>query len=225
MLRVGLVPFLNVAPFWDIPYKIIFAPPAELNKMMRNQKLDVAFCSSIEYLYGNYERVSNLGLAAHGQIKSVNLYLKGEIDQAHIRLDPKSEAANALLKILCPNARFSDSGDSFLIIGDEALRKPHVEGFRTIDLAQWWFEKTALPFVFALFIKQKGIDSAPLEKALLSSLSRFTPKIEALAKEHHFPKKTLIDYFSLCHYKLGLKDEQGLNTFYDCQRNLHNHCI
>lgn len=223
-MRVGLVPFLNVAPLSDIPYDITYAVPSKLNLMMRNKELDVAFCSSVEYFEGNYERVQGLGLAAHQAIKSVNLYLQGPLDHAKIRLDPSSATSNALLQILCEGrATFDEKGTSHLLIGDAALKQPCKEGFETIDLASWWYEKTRLPFVFALFIKQKGVDTAELEEALFASLKRFGPQIDDLAKEHGLAKKQLIDYFNLCHYQLGPLEEQGLEYFHECQRDLLKH--
>ncbi|MCH9611097.1 MAG: Chorismate dehydratase [Chlamydiales bacterium] len=223
-MRVGLVPFLNVAPFAHIPFEIIYEVPSKLNLMMRQGELDAAFCSSIEVLQGDYERLPHLGLAARGSIMSVNLYLKGPLESASIRLDPKSSTANCLLQILCDGqATFSDQGESFLLIGDDALRQRHIEGFRTIDLAAWWFEKTGLPFVFALFLKQKGVDSRELEQALVESIKGFGDEIDALATQQNFPKKVLVDYFNLCHYQLDDQDERGLQHFFECKRDLlHN---
>ena len=118
-MRVGLVPFLNVAPFRDIPFEITYAVPTVLNRLMREKKLDVAFCSSIELCHGAYERLPGLGLAARGAIRSVNLYLKDELAEARIRLDPRSETSNALLRLLCGNTvTFCNEGESFLLICD-----------------------------------------------------------------------------------------------------------
>ena len=218
-MRIGLVPFLNVAPFADIPYDIIYDVPSRLNRMMRHGELDVAFSSSAEYFEGEYDRLGNLGLAARGAIRSVNLYLKGKLDGARIFLDPKSATSNALLKILCGNqikiVPTREEADGFLVIGDEALKQPSIEGYQTIDLATWWFEKTQLPFVFALFIKQKGLETKHLEDALHTSLENFSQKIPNLAQEERFPEKALREYFDLCHYKLGPEEEKGLQEFHD----------
>ena len=196
--------------------------------MMRSGELDVAFCSSVEYFEGDYERLPGLGLAAHKEIRSVNLYLRGPLDGAEIRLDPKSATSNALLRILCEErATFIEeskgSGGNFLMIGNEALKHGQIEDYQTIDLATWWFEKTGLPTVFALFIKQKGLDTIHLEQALHASLDRFGPQIDQLAAKHNFPKKVLIDYFGLCHYRLGPFEEKGLEHFHECQRDLFQH--
>ncbi len=217
-MRVGLAPFLNTAPFADLPFDIIYRPPAELNRLMRAGELDCALCSSIEYYESHYDRVDCFGLAARGAIKSVNLYIKGSIEGARICLDPKSETSNALLQILCPNIKIVSHKEAtgFILIGDDALRKPVIDGYKTIDLASLWYERTGLPFVFALFIKQKGLRSEKLETAISHLLSQFPKKIALVAKEEHFPEKALREYFNLCHYRLGREDEQGLKEFYDC---------
>jgi len=217
-MKVGLAPFLNTAPFADLPFDIIYRPPSELNRLMRAGELDCALCSSIEYTESRYDRIGSFGLAARGAIKSVNLYIKGPIEGARICLDPKSGTSNALLQILCPNISIAshEEANGFILIGDDALRKPTVEGYKTIDLASLWYERTGLPFVFALFIKQKGLATEEMEAAISHLLSQFPKKIELVAKEERFPEKALREYFDLCHYRLGHEDEQGLKEFYDC---------
>ena len=221
-MRVGLVPFLNAAPFSQLEHELIYAPPTMLNTMMLNGELDCALTSSIVPLDGKIERIPHLGLATKSEIRSVNLYLRGPLEGASLCLDPRSGTSNLLLEILTEDHKVSfttdqSSADGFILIGDDALKQQHIPGYETIDLAKWWVEKTSLPFVFALFTKQIGIDTSPMEEelyAIIDSVDSFLPK---LAKREDFPEKDLREYFDLFTYKLGPDEERGLNYFYECK--------
>ncbi|MFN0065785.1 MAG: menaquinone biosynthesis protein [Chlamydiales bacterium] len=232
-LRLGLVNYLNVSPFKEINYPIYYDVPSRLNQLLQEGQLDIAFASSVTYLLGDFDCLPGFGLASHGAIDSVFLYLKeGEkLDGASLFLDPASATGNMLLRLLCAyywkvEPRFVQSKEEcvgFVKIGDWALRRPHINGYRTIDLGLSWFEATNLPFVFALFITQKGLrerasnELAELENKLSFSLESFMHnlphRVEHLAKTTHLPGEKLASYFKLCHYRIGSKEREGLHHF------------
>lgn len=234
-MKIGFVKFLNAVPFTEISRDVIYDIPSKINALLREKKLDVAFASSIEYLRGDYEYLPGICLAAHGSVGSVHFYLrKGcSLEGAAIHLDPASATSNTLFKILVERywkckVRYVESQeecDGFIKIGDEALIYPSIVGYETYDLSTLWNEMTHLPFVFALFIKQKGLDTTELERELNFSLERFINNfhhnIDAIAKRSGLPRSLLETYYKQCHYRLGPKELEGLKRFGELENELH----
>lgn len=232
-MKIGVVKFLNAIPFTGIPYELTYDLPSKLNLMLKQKKLDVAFASSATYFQGEYDYLPGLCLAARGKIGSVHLYLPDnkKIESSKIYLDPASNTGNALFMLLVKHywktkvqiVPTKEKSEGFILIGDSALYQPHILGYRTFDLASLWYEMTSLPFVFALFIKQKGLDTQKLEADLSFSLERFINRfpqnIEKLAATYQVAYSQLFSYFKNCYYRLGEKEKAGLKLFEELYSN------
>jgi chorismate dehydratase len=207
-LRIGKIPFINLMPIFHIletevapdKYEYITGFPSELNRMLRQGKLDISPSSSIEYLRDRdlYDYIEGHSISARGQVKSILLISRvpmESLDGHEIFMTHQSETSIALLKILlekfyCYNCSYTitdvaaqealQKHSAFLAIGDEALataKDAHFietaskgapyrvctidqQVFYVYDLSQLWYERTALPFVFALWTIKKELSNS-----------------------------------------------------------------
>ena len=243
-LQVGCVEYINTLPF-HLPFKLkkisssaefTFAIPAQLNNLLRQNKLDSALTSCIEYLDGDYTLLPGFGMAGQRKILSVNLYTKSappSLNGARIGLTHHSATSIALLKVLCHhywktkpcfeplkrNEPFSNY-TAFLLIGDEALKKQTIPGFQTIDLGAIWYEMTGLPFVFAVFLFRKKIEAnkiaifqEEMSRALDWSDSNRQIVVKEALKQCPLSPELTHQYFSLLQHRLEEKEMEGLNLF------------
>lgn len=80
------------------------------------------------------------------------------------------------------------TGESFLLIGDEALRYRKLNnGKKAYDLANLWYQNTGLPFVFALWIVRREITNSENE---------LYPKYIQLKDRLLYARKKCREYFS-----------------------------
>src|SRR5580658_7899959 len=101
--KVGSVPYLNAVPLTrGLEEQILFAPPAELARLLRRDELDAALVSLTEVLLNDrYDILDGIAVASLGEVKSVFLAHRGplaEIKQIHC--DTASLSSVNLLKIL-----------------------------------------------------------------------------------------------------------------------------
>jgi chorismate dehydratase len=205
-LRIGKIQYANLFPIFhyldkrcDISrYRFIKGVPSHLNKLLREDKLDISPSSSIEYLRNKskYLLLPCFSISSFGPIKSILLFSKyplNELDGKLIAVSSESETSSMLLKIILKdflslNCRFKSVNDrsvkkalstfsAVLLIGDTALveaNKLSSSGNRhtvpgIYDLGELWYKYTGLPFVFALWVvKNKTIQ---LKKELVKTLS------------------------------------------------------
>ncbi|NGX54152.1 MAG: Chorismate dehydratase [Chlamydiae bacterium] len=243
MLKVGFVDYINTLPLSaafrlnqiKTDAELTYAIPSTLNSLLSNEKLDMSLVSSVEYLDGDYTYLP-YGIIAHKNILSVNLYIRDELSDGVIALTHHSATSISLLKLLCsqfwkikpsfiPLDRTKELSEypAFLLIGDEALEKRNIRGYRTIDLAQSWHKMTGLPFVFALFavrkqsLERKKEEVETFHRELETSLSwaqKNSELVETLAqKMTPLPLKLIQQYYSLCKFHLGEREYEGLTTF------------
>ena len=233
MARIGIVKYINALPFrfpmqigeLQTEHTFAYDIPSRLNTQMRERNLDIALTSSSEYLSGAYQFLPGYCIAARQEILSVNLYLKGELNGGKIGLTHHSATSVTLLRVLCHHfwkktpyfVPLSDREeyDGFLLIGDYALKKMTISGYRTIDLASAWYEATGLPFVFAVIAVRQGVqwDDNIFERALQWSEANRTQLIEAAYTQSGLPKSLINRYYDMCYYRLGKKELEGLQTF------------
>ncbi|MDP3302066.1 MAG: MqnA/MqnD/SBP family protein [Sulfuricurvum sp.] len=107
--------------------------PSTLNRSFAARRIDAAFISSIAARNCHH---FNVGIVAKRSVLSV-LSLPSKIHKD----DTQSATSNLLAQIL--------DIDGEVLIGDKALRY-YYGGGECIDLSQAWYNKTHLPFVFAL---------------------------------------------------------------------------
>ncbi len=194
MARIGMVNYINTAPIYEIwkertfpdSWKIIEGQPSELNRMLAADEIDLGFVSSYAYALDpkRYQILAGLSISATGPVDSVLLLSSlppEELGGKTVLLTGQSGTSVCLVRIILEEffgiRPAYITGDAYtaqqkrkdaaavLAIGDDALRMT-IENrypFR-IDLSQYWYEQTGLPFVFSVCAaRQEFIDRQPEE--------------------------------------------------------------
>lgn len=181
--------------------------PSFINKKFLKRKVDAAFISSIKAKKAN---CTNIGIIAKKNVHSV-LVLKNR-DK---RDDTESNTSNVLAKIL--------KLDGEVLIGDKALRyylSHNQEEF--FDLAELWYEKTKLPFVFAKLCSNKNSKTInKVAKAFAKErvkIPYFYLKKEA--KKRNISPKELRWYLNHIYYTIDYKEKKALKLFFKYAKNL-----
>ncbi len=219
--------------------------PSKINALMRQGYIDVGPASSIEYIRNPhlYDLVEGHCISAQGQVMSIILYSTVDIERlnaATILTTAQSETSTALLNIILErfyglDCSFIDSDvplneglsthPAYLLIGDNALLEhqrlgQHQKDVYAYDLSTIWYEHTGEPFVYALWIAQKGLNSALIE-GLMNELDR--ARSNALANLHEIAVNSpyastlsvdmLYQYWKIIGYELGDSQKRGLRLF------------
>jgi chorismate dehydratase len=223
MLRVGQIDYINVLPLFlgltsgeiDHDAELVPAVPSELNRQLREGKLDLSFVSSREYLCHReaYDLVLPYGIAAKRELGSVTLYVRGELGDEPIGLTPQSASSAPRFETL----RHGIDYGAFLLIGDEALRHPNFPGYRSIDLTKEWFDLTGLPMVFGLLAARKGTTVSPFVEQLGRSLewakAHHDQLIAAAMQRVDLSPNELASYYDQLWYELGEEELAGLARY------------
>lgn len=249
-LRVGHLNYLLGLPLYTalaerrIRHSAELVPgvPAELNKALKNNELDVSLVSTYHYLthQDELELLPGFCIAAEGRVMSVNLYVKdGDIsglDGAQVALTPQSASAAQLVKVMCknfwqvkpefvtlPNLEEATRYSAFLLIGDQALLNPIFPGYKTIDLATAWHEKTMLPMPFGVFAvtkeaMEKDIEAVTtfaiqLEESLDWGEDNMSSIRSTVVDKSGLAPEVVKEYFSLLRYRMGDSEWDGLRSF------------
>ncbi len=261
-LILGYISYLNCVPFFQYlrnqGYKgrLVAGVPSSLNRMLQLGELDASPSSSFEYALhaDKYCLLPDFSISSSGPVNSVLLFSPAPPEQLvgrTIALTRESATSVNLLRVLLleyyghqtvhdeiPDASVEAeiaAGKPGLLIGDRAMAQARSlpEGMQIYDLGQMWYEKTGLPFVFALWIVRR--DSAQQKAAQLESakgqlhqaLSRSLEDLRNLAIEAGFTG-TEIDYcagyWRGIDYSLGPDHQKGLELFFSlsCKHGLLN---
>lgn len=205
----GSISYLNLLPFqvflkryisgnaarMSLHYKR--AVPSKINKALQRKEVNAAFVSSVE---SHKYQCTNLGIIAHKKVYSV-LLLEGKNE-----IDPASATSNQLAQVLHLHGK--------VLIGDAAL-KHHLDGGEGIDLAQAWYERTGLPFVFArLCYNKHGKSIDKLAKTFARSQVKIPQYIlKREAKKREITPKQLQWYLEHIYYIMDDKAEKSLKLF------------
>lgn len=230
-MRVGSVPYLNSVPLTrGLEDQIVFAPPSQLAKLLREDKLDAALLSITEPLLNDgYEILDGIAVAALGEVASVFLAHKRPLEETNlIHCDTASLASVNLLKVLLaerglkPEFRqleyYQDAPlvDAVLLIGNPAIdfrRETHEH--QIWDLGQAWSEMTNLPFVFAVWALRKGkVDNAT--KRLLREARDFGLDTldYIITTRSEYDLEFRKDYLGWhIHFHLGADEKKGIARF------------
>lgn len=232
--RIGSVPYLNAHPLIaGIEPLVTCAPPSELAARLHRGELDVALVPVYEaFEHPGYLAVDGVGIASDGDVFSVVLAMRGEMDSvSRVRLDPHSRTSSSLTRVLlsrrfgraCEYTADSGSGipgeqEAVLRIGDPAihLRMHASPGTRFVDLGGEWKRWTGLPFVFALWLVRPGFGkAAQAAEALRSVATRGREQLSRIiAGQASFPPgvahRYLHEHIGYC---LGSRHAEGLNRF------------
>jgi chorismate dehydratase len=205
----GSISYLNLLPFQvflkryiknnaaKMSFRYKRAVPSQINKALKRKEVNAAFISSIT---SSRCKCTDLGIIAHKKVYSV-LLLEGKNES-----DPASATSNQLAKVLELEGK--------VLIGDKAL-KYYLDGGKGIDLAEAWYKKTGLPFVFARLCYNKHDKAIQrLAKQFAQSKVRIPQYIlKREAKKRGITPKQLTWYLEHIHYKMDDKAKKSLKLF------------
>ena len=205
----GSISYLNLLPFQvflkrhlksnteKMSFRYKRAVPSHINKALKRREVHAGFISSAA---STGFMCTNLGIIAHKKVYSV-LLLSGEN-----KPDPASATSNQLARLLGLQGK--------VLIGDAAL-KYYLDGGKAIDLAEAWYEKTGLPFVFARLCYNKH--ETHIQK-LAQTFGKQNIKIpqyilKGEAKKRGISPKQLTWYLEHISYTMDWKAKRSLKLF------------
>ena len=205
----GSISYLNLLPFQvflkryiknnaaKMSFRYKRAVPSQINKALKRREVNAAFISSVE---SRKCKCTDLGIIAHKKVYSV-LLLAGKS-----QIDPASATSNQLARVLDLQGQ--------VLIGDAALTY-YFNGGAGIDLAEAWYEKTGLPFVFArLCYNKHGKSIQKLAKTFSHTKVKIPQYIlKQEAKKRGITPKQLSWYLEHIYYKIDDKAEKSLKLF------------
>jgi chorismate dehydratase len=249
-MQIGAVSYLNSRPLIEgleglLPSaNLVLDYPSRLADALSNGQLDVALIPSIEYFRRpGYEVISDACVAARGEVLSVKLYCRVHPGQIRtLALDEGSRTSAALTKVILAErygvipkteplrmeSATTDSGaDAVLLIGDRAMHSPEESFVEVMDLGQFWYDWTGLPFVFAMWVARREINTEGVDEALSHARDLGIANVADIAREeaprlgisetlaHNYLTRNL-------HYHLTSAERSGLKLFSElaAQHNL-----
>jgi len=214
-------------------YAITEDIPSRLIDALLQGQIDIGMVSSIEVLKNKsiLNFYNKLGVCAKKNVQSIFYISKKSYLEPvkRIYLDISSRSSNGLLKILyfktfhefpefiyekreviLKNINEDSSG---ILIGDPAielyLSKPP---YQLKDLAEWWYELTQLPFVFAVWAFSKMIDVEL--KIFEESYQVGLKSIKNIIQQFPFPEDFSYNYLTKnLYYRLGREELESLNLY------------
>jgi len=234
--RVGSVRYLNAVPLTrGLEEEIIFATPSKLAEMLQRDELDAALVSVTEVLFSNrYDVLDGIAIASLGEVKSVLLAHRKPIEEAkEIFCDPASLTSVQLLRVLLADRGlepefkplasydFSALPDYALLIGDPALDFFRATREHQIwDLGAAWYERTKLPFVYAVWALRKGVENSALRRQLREAREFGLDTLDYIIRSRtEYDLEFRKDYLGWhIHYHLGTDEKKGLAKFMELLR-------
>lgn len=228
-LRIGCVRYLNSRPLIE-PYDgpVVLDHPSALAAALERGELDVALVPVFEALRLGYKAVEGVSISSRGPVWSVILAYQGALSAiTQVALDPASRTSVNLCKVF-----FAERGDSIpeyvpepappgaarVIIGNQAIafRDLHGDRYQVLDFGEEWTRRTALPFVFAVWLIRPEVKEPERVAAAFREISRRgqaqIPEIVARHREHHaeFTRRYLTEYIR---FGLGAAEKEGIEKF------------
>jgi chorismate dehydratase len=150
-----------------------------------------------------------------------------------VALDPESRTSNALVQILLAERRrpapvfAPGSGDleadltahdAAVRIGDKALFEPLPPGTVSHDLGEAWYERTRLPFVFAVWAARPAVVDRALYVAFHDSRREGLRQIATIADDYAWrgrraPAVSLEYLTQNMRYRLGATEVDAMRSF------------
>lgn len=211
-MKIGRIEYLNLLPFFVFLKRFPLTTaskqfalhhhsyPAKLNTDYLFRRIDSGFISSFA---ARKQRLSCAGIVGKGKVQSV-LAIIGESGA-----DYQSATSNALLQTLQINGR--------VLIGDRALvfYLTHDKS-AFVDLAEAWFAKHRLPFVFGRFCYQtKSALHGKIARGFVQSRVKIPDYIlSQAARDTKIEPKHIRAYLRQIFYKIGAKERKSIRVFY-----------
>ncbi len=237
VLRLGAVPYLNVAPIihgleGSRRFEVVREVPSLVAEALHRGEIDLGTIPSIEYAAGDYAIVPGIAIGSRGAVRSVRLLHRGRLDTLRrVALDTSSRTSVALLKILLRERLGRDPeyvsmaprvgemleiADAALVIGDPALY--HTGPEESLDLGEEWLARTGLPFVYAFWAGRRGVatprDVGELQASLRSGLAAIGDIASSYARHDGEARDNESYLRSNIVFELGEGEQAGLREFY-----------
>jgi len=241
LINLGTVPFLNSKPLVyaleenliDHNFNITYSPPSSLSKLLFNREIDLGLIPVAELLrVGSYSVVPNISISSKGTVDSVVLVSRKDIPSINaVAVDMRSQSSTNMLRIVFeifygkapnyikkePSVEFFDGVDAGMIIGDLGLKYKYgnTNEYKIFDLGEIWNEKTGLPFVYAVFAVNRGVDLGEGIDILKRSKSIGIKMADQIAEQQsriiNIPKEVCLKYISSrIGYDLGEEEFKGI---------------
>ena len=201
---LGHIDYLNLLPFYQFlkkkGIKVKKSYPKKINYLFEKKKVDAAFISSIK---AKNKKCIDIGIVAKKKVKTV-LVCEGEGE------DKESETSNILAKVLKIEGK--------VIIGDKAFKEKNC-----IDLANEWYKKYNLPFVFALFCTNKNHKKyKKLAKEFLKKNQKVPFYVlKKYAIKNNISFKEAKEYLEkIIYYKIGWREKKALKKFWKLSKKI-----
>jgi chorismate dehydratase len=238
------VPFLNVKPLVfpleerliQHDFQISYASPSTLSTLLFDKSVDLGLIPVAELVRrGNYRIVPNISISSYGKVDSVVLLSKSEIKELKtVAVDVRSQSSTMLLKIILEvfsklspayiqreaNEKFLDGVDGGMLIGNSGLKLRYnpPNGYRIFDLGDIWTNETGLPFVYAVYAVNEGIQLGRNLRALEMAKSMGLKIVKRIAKieseKMGLAEEICLRYLTeRIRYDLGEKEISGILNY------------
>jgi len=206
---------------------VVFEHPSRLAAMLETRQLDVALVPVFElFRKPDYKIADGISISSHGRVFSVFLAYRGELASIkQVALDTASLTSVNLLR--CILAEYhglrpeyvrldSCTGEEAprLLIGNQAIdfRRKYDGAWNYLDLGEEWTKQTGLPFVYALWLFNAGVENAAESAGAFREIKREgIARIPEICRED---TKFRLDYLQHCiHYELGDAEKAGMRHF------------
>jgi chorismate dehydratase len=228
--------------------ELVDGVPTVLNRRMADGTLDVSVVSAVEYArdWERYLLLPDLAISCDGPVRSVMLFSRRpaeELGGRQVLVSRSSMTSVHLLELLFENVwkakpafvagdaeaadlRAGDAdvvarlviGDAALMLGTGTLVSPYEHVY---DLGLEWKRWTGLPFVFAVWVAQRTVETRHalgLQGSLIDSRNWGLQHLDLLAEQAHattaVPLAACQQYLSGLDYGLSYPHLGGLTEFY-----------
>ena len=248
IVKIGQIPYLNCEPFFHglalDGIELCPMPPSAMGPLAQAEELDAAPFSLVQCfdLRDRYEILGDMGISVKGPVRSILFYSRvplSELSGAVVGATQESATAAQLMKVLLEQ-RYevrpreyvgleSPKLDAFLLIGDDALAThDRVEGFSyRYDLAEEWLKWKGLPFVFAVWMARRTLETEVkemlvdrLRKNLVENMDHNLKAIADKREAMGMTSEEIADYLRAFRYVLSEEDRQAIEMFEGAWRSL-----
>jgi len=230
--RIGCVPYLNARPLiYGIEDRVTLSPPSRLADMMYHGQFDAGLVPIAEVIQHDwYNVLDGIAIATRGRIQSVYLVHREPIEKLkRVAVDTASRTSAWLVRVILqygynvspvfyprPEGGKLSEHEAMMLIGDEALWYRTRNGSQPIlDLGEAWVELTGLPFVFAAWALQRGVDGKAIGGPLRTARAHGLANIERIVQDAtEATPEVRREYLTKnLSYELGAAEKQGIRRF------------
>lgn len=249
-MKLSIVSYINSYPFvyglnhfkFDFKLDVILCPPSQSGQMALEKTVDFALIpvAALPLVKENYDIIPLYCIGAENSVATVLLLSNTEVGKVKkIFLDDHSLTSVKLVKLLASqywqiepeyvSLSINDTlslkeGEAFLAIGDKCFDLKNKFNF-CYDLFDEWHKFKDLPFVFAVWIALKGIDTSKIDELNAALLFGISNKMASLQEYLPARKKENINFYydylskNINHY-FDKNKEKALALFLDLVKNI-----